>query len=243
MNSLRRRISSMVITLVVASMVLLPFKAAAEDNTPKQATHSLTKSARALQFAVGSNFNLYSFSGSTLSYKKHTQANVAWRLGVSLSSSFDDYQRDELRDTLTYDVGSDDKIVAINLELVRIKYGAVSKRTAFFWGVGPQTSYDYRNTVRDETNIIGDRSEITSKRTTFGLGLSGVLGVEWFINHSLSLSAEYQSELVYQWSNTDNAIISTPVGGETASIRKTEIRQNTLRFTSQGVMFGLSVYF
>ena len=57
---------------------------------PQDSTqNSLKQSKFALQFQIGSNFNLQSFQGTTLSCKYHIFDKSALRAGISLSSNVD----------------------------------------------------------------------------------------------------------------------------------------------------------
>src|SRR5688572_28510568 len=79
---LARRFAAFALILVAAALAQTPPDARADDD---ERSHSLVPGAWALQFAIGDDFAVRSFAGTTISIKHHSSANSALRLGFSPS--------------------------------------------------------------------------------------------------------------------------------------------------------------
>lgn len=208
---------------------------------------SIAENAKCLQFRIGSNFSLSSFQGSSISYKKHTSENRAYRVGISLSGRMSKdsqaYNSYNNTDSLhsDYNINNNDFSIAVNWQF--LKYSR-SGNMYFYYGYGPNIAYglDYKKNLREmfyyltETEII----EQQDKRILHGISFGATLlaGVEYFITASVSIHAEYSQGIsyTYQWDKffSDN-------NGEQI---KDEIRKfNAVSLNAGGARFGCSFYF
>ncbi|MFO7840789.1 MAG: hypothetical protein R6V48_01310 [Fidelibacterota bacterium] len=232
--------------IIIATMLLFAFGlliAGEEDSTKI----SIAENAKCLQFRIGSNFSLSSFQGSTISYKKHTSENRAYRVGISVSGrmSKDSQAYDSYNDTdllhQDYNINNSGLSIAVNWQL--LKYSR-SGNIYFYYGYGPNIAYgfDYQKNLREafyyltETEIIEDQD----KRILHRISIGGVLlaGVEYFITASVSIHAEYSQGIsyTYQWYK-----IFYDRNGD---FTRDEIRKsNTVSLNAGGVKFGCSFYF
>lgn len=203
------------------------------------------KGSQALQFQVGSNFRLTTFQGSLISYLKFLSDRHALRVGMDvlghkgdrdIEVEFPDY--DSLRgEGNPADWNHQYTLVS---QLVTLqKKGPVW----FYYGGGPKLSYVNTGGESIDFRIYDDElATVYSKHTyrTWGLGLSGTAGVQRTLNDYLALHAEYGWSIIYRW------------GRQTQEYRYTEYPDRNEKSTtdvssfdvnSEGVRFGLSVYF
>jgi len=230
------------------------------------AEDALRDGAWALQFEINGDFDLTSFQGSTISIKKHTGDRTAYRLGLDLtfldkSGNNDDLQTSALGGRITSEnesqLDTDNSIQDLSLAVQRISYPHRGTTVKMFYGVGPSLGYLHKKSHRitESTGIYFPSSGTPD--TTFGsqdqvsvtngwaIGLEGVVGVEWFFNGSLSLLAEYNSSLEYQWSTTESTSSNRSRNGsaitKTGSSGKSD--SDGIDFSAGAVKFGLSAYF
>lgn len=171
----------------------------------------LQQGDRALQFAVRGLFNLGSFQGSTISYKRHSSPKTGWRMGldVYLNSSVSDgseerdmlstrtdypdltgYQRTEDE---TYSLRDEDENLSVDIIIQWIRYPAARGELQPYWGIGPIAHISGYNSEYESlsTDTTADPRISRRKTSTYGLGVSGVFGLEWFFRNNMSLTAEY----------------------------------------------------
>jgi opacity protein-like surface antigen len=116
-------------------------------------------------------------------------------------------------------------------------YVSPLRRTSFYWGGGPTGSVSSSST---ESRTEGSPYRYESSTSGWGLGFTSVLGVEWYVARSISLLAEYSSDLRYDHrkqtstqSRTDDPLYD----------RRRESTHDTYGFTSTEVKLGVAVYF
>ncbi|MFH1754921.1 MAG: hypothetical protein ABIA59_04385, partial [Candidatus Latescibacterota bacterium] len=117
-----------------------------------------------------------------------------------------------------------------NLQHVRFNaqyliYPSPNKTINVFFGAGPLFELS-----RSEISGLG-QWRVTK---FWKLGLSGVLGVEWFAAEWISFLSEYASTFTYDWQTSERTYDSTRF--------KYEDDRQSLSFTYISVKFGLSVY-
>jgi hypothetical protein len=220
----KNAVQALVLVFMLVQLLFVP-SLSAEDDTP------LSKGVRALQFEINNNFDLSSFQGSTISFKKHTSDRSAYRIGITSRVSFSDNE-DERNDSLLGT--SDGTSLNLGLRTQKIFYKPVFHRSSFFYGLGPVFSMSYTKGTSESNN--GSKSE--NKSTTFSGGISFVGGVEWFPTSSIGLLAEYESELAYKH-NSSTSKSENPDG----EVSKRERRNKYFSLSSLTVKFGVSVYF
>jgi hypothetical protein len=160
---------------VTATVVIL---AGAVMPAHGQSQHSLAEGNWALQFRIGQDFTLGSFSGGVISAKHHRSADRALRYGVTLGSQH-----------VNRDNGPNTSSTGVGLVAEFLTYPTLSRDPGgdihLFWGAGPAVQFQ-RQTAESPT---GDR--ISSQLLT--VGAVGSIGAEWFVRPRIGLTAEYQS--------------------------------------------------
>ncbi len=98
-------------------------------------------------------------------------------------------------------------------------------------------AYDESERDRDGESI----AFVDQTQHALRFGVTGNFGVEWFVNSSISLLAEYGVDLYYRYSMNDRNTISYNVDGEPVNEQKSV--RHELVLNPQTVRFGISAYF
>jgi opacity protein-like surface antigen len=218
----------------------LPLRSIAQQSDSKP----LTENSKALQFQIGSNFTLTSFQGAGLSYKYHLKPLRAVRVGSELSlskSNFDLTEVDSVGDLETLSKSDQTRYyVRFNTQL--IWYSESYSGISFFYGVGPFLGFS-KSEKKDEwvSPYPGHRTNLDETKTGWSLGLTGLVGVEWFVSKSISLHAEYRISLGYSREKREYNRTTISQTGKSYITGNETIKFRQL--SSDGVRFGLSVYF
>ena len=231
--------------LILAVLLLTPALSIAQnddDDTGKQ-SNRLRAGSSALQFQITDNFRLSSFQGAVMSFKRHWSAKSAFRLGVSLDFTIQDNDRvstftrnDTLLDSDVDEFGFDGQFVQIDLQYLR--YANPDARLNMFAGVGPLVGFDRSSFER--TSGPGGQSRSSFDDTSWRVGATGLVGVEWFATKNISIHAEYGLVMEYIWLREKR---KTSSSGATASVRDTDEVTKVGDLRARSVLFGLSAYF
>ena len=185
-------------SFVVSAIVLVSglgwcLPAQAQQSADADAAPGLVPGAWAMQFQVNSDFTLGSFQGSLFSAKRHYSAQGALRFGLSVDVAAEDREGDSRRPGSSADRYGGSVLFQI------LRYPAVNGDIRPFFGIGPRLSY-----TRSTTETGDDRVLQSSTGRSFGAGLEGVVGVEWFFRPNLSLSGEYGLSVHYARSTQES---------------------------------------
>ena len=196
---------------------------------------------QAIQFGIGSSFNLRSFGASTLAYQRFVGRNVAWRLSLGLNLQYDsgkestqatgDYDVDESVDTTEWD-----HLVSLSSEWLVYRGEGV----AIFYGGGPRISYYSRQDEYWYPDSSGEWDLWRHGRESYGIGLQGCVGVQWTAADWLVVHAEYSMRCMYLHIVGESVHARTGEDGY-SSVETDELDRFDL--DSRGVRFGLSAYF
>jgi hypothetical protein len=237
--------------LTIALLVLISSMGHSQQGEQR---NSLVEGAWALQFQITNNFTLSSFQGAVISGKYHLTPNSAVRLGVSLNGEFSDGNNASTSVTADTIRLGNSRIESNNGQVIIVTgqylfYPAPESDVNVFVGVGPFIQYNRNHLEREQKNVsspFGFASVTVSSADahTWGLGATGLLGVEWFAAKSLSLHAEYGVSLQYQWSTQASSTVETPTDPLYPVLRMAaDYSRRTWVFNGTSVKFGLSVYF
>jgi len=235
----------------LAHMLAPSGTAAAEEGV---AADALAPGSWSVQFSVQPNFTLGSYSGSTLSLKRHLASGNAIRFGLSVNlQDRSDNLADVSGDTITTFTQSN----AIDVNSWSIGAGAdylwYAGRAApihAYWGGGPTISWSrghdqqsQRQTVitTGQPPAIGTTSEDLRVRG-WRAGIAAAAGVEWLVARRVGLFAEYGSSFVYVASNTRrrSTFTSTSSSPRTGDSERDAHRWD---FSGSGGRLGVSVYY
>jgi hypothetical protein len=189
----------------------------------------LTDSSRAIQFGVGGYFNLSTFDSKALSVKFHLFPLSAIRVGLAMrgnTSRSDKEVKRTVGDSLISAKSSSNRYnedLSFELTSQYMLFLDTQSDLFLFIGSGPIVTYSYQG------NDDGDWTR------TWGLGVEGAIGAEWFATHRISFHAEYRAAALYTISKDE---YTYPSQFETTN-------QQTISWElrSGRVLFGLSAYF
>ena len=158
-------------------------------------------------------------------------AQNALRFGINLDLAKGVQKNDELDAGVEDNSEVEGSVYAINTTLQYIRYPKPKRRILYFYGAGPFLEYTTDSYSFEENNSYYDEDQ-----KSWGLGISAVVGVEWFVTHAISLLGEYGVRAGYYFSKKTYEEV-----GWTREID--EITTKEFIFEPLPVKFGLSVYF
>ncbi|MCH9025109.1 MAG: hypothetical protein IH931_07220 [candidate division Zixibacteria bacterium] len=229
--------SAMVLFILLAIIVAIPSAASAREN-------SLKKGKWALQFEIDRDFDLSGFQGNTLSIKKHTADNRAYRLGFTFFLDIGDSETLRiLNDTILLPRERDFNSRRFNFSFQKIYYASTDASVNMFYGIG--TAYSFQHSNNESVSYNRSRTQIQFSNSTndsWSAGITGVFGAEWFFAENMSLLGEYNTVANYRQSKREN--LTRIVEGNTIlNSSFSEDKTDSFRLSSSRVKFGLSVYF
>jgi len=190
--------------------------------------NSLEAGAWALMFGIDSDFTLEPFEGGSLSLKRHFSDRSAVRVGIDLSLS-----SNENTVTNTFDRTTTSDAYSFRLEGLYQRYTSPGRTINFYWGAGAFGGYSDRTSEATADSTL-NRSDTSS----YSLGATGALGVEFFAARSIGIHAEYRASVGYNWNET---VLRNERPGFPVDERSTD--GSGWNLGSGSVRFGLSAYF
>jgi hypothetical protein len=206
----------------------------------EQSKSAETKNTWALQFQVLENFKINTFEGSTISLKKVLSDCSSLRFGVSINTTLSDVD-EENKTTIAKNSQKYDQ-VSLNVSSFYLWNTPIKNDVSAYCGIGPTLSFGhYKTTLKNEGS--NDETYTTTENiiteNTFGIGVSGVIGVEWFVKDNLSILGEYETIAIYNFTKT-----KTEANQNNSSSDNTiEKKGNVFKFSSVGAKLGISIYF
>lgn len=199
---------------------------------------------QAVQFQISDDFTLKGFNGSLIAYQRFLTKDRAFRLAATVNLDSDDI--DETRTYTDADIEGSSEMSEWDYD-VRLQGQLLFYRgdgpVRLYYGTGP--FFGYARSHREYTFYylhdggIEYSFRVTNDRS-WKLGLVGTLGLEWAINEHLAVHAEYKATGYYTSSKQEEQRISSPNDdSDYLNVRES----SSPEFDSNGVLFGLSVYF
>lgn len=232
--------------LVVIILFLINTKQAISQEVPEAeitkknetVKNSLEKGKWALQFTIDQNFTLSNFEGSIASIKKQFSPNRALRLGLSLDFGHTNGEQNvrTFYDTTQPEFDKYTNFSAFIYPTYLFYVNPASEVNVYF-GTGFTLGgrYNWRET---EQNLEEGGVYYSWRRTySYGGGLTGTVGVEFFPMKSFSIIAEYFVSLQYSH-DIEKSVYDVP-----GTYRVRESSYDQVEFFGKRVNFGLSVYF
>ena len=212
---LKRRLQALLFLL--GFLVIVP--------SAKAELESIETPRSGLEFQVGHNFQLESFSGSMISWKRLSSEHRGWRVGLSplLLNSFGSENY--------YDAGRiefESDRYSIEVEIQKLFLGSLKNRTRSYWGIGPVVGFSYedrKDSIHDPQGEFVEEVSYLNRQWTFGA--LALVGVEYFFLPNISLHAEYGFDLKYSISEST----------------RTDFKLKDLRLNSRSVRLGLCVLY
>jgi hypothetical protein len=220
----------------------------ASESTRK---NSLAPGSWAIQFQVADDIGLRPFNGMSVSLKRHTSARSAFRLAVTLDlrsedgdSESADFQADEMKAAEFGEASENSQ--SGRIDLLCLRYPAPMRGVNWFWGAGPLFRFSRVDHDEKNTETLNERTlQMNSSRLTrsWGIGVLGTLGVEWFATHDVSFHAEYFASCEYASERTEYQLCTEGPSGTTPTHRNTETSEDRWLFDGANAVFGVSLYF
>jgi hypothetical protein len=181
-------------------------------------------------FSIEPEFNLNSFEGATLSYKRHTSPSSAVRFGLGVVAAYADVESE--REGVATD-NSSNLNTGLNGTMHFMTYTRRQTPVYLYYGIGPSIDAGY---VRGTTDSGSDQTEVTNRRLRAGVAVSAIVGVEWLATDWLGVVAEYGSRFGYTYDRAWSEF-------ESSSLPSTYQTFHLVGLTTVPVRFGISVYF
>ena len=199
------------------------------------------------------NFTLAPFQGAIVSAQYHYSVDNAWRGGVtvngdvgsgtSLGVSF-------IADTSSGSSGNShsSNSVGLGVWIQHIWYANPTGVVHFYVGIGPGISYS-RGYSQQESYLISkssgywNKETFTMTSTTWGYGVNGLAGVEWFASNWFALHAEYGASISYSVNSLETDLEHTDSSAGTNSGNKASQTNRGWSLSNAAVNLGMSVYF
>jgi hypothetical protein len=192
---------------------------------------NIPKGKFALQFQVQKDFSISSFQGSILSGKYFFKNGNSLRAGLSLAVNTQDENASEsVNDSTTLNNSLNTKQYSAVFISQYLFYFHGFENIYFYAGAGPYFGYFSNKTSPQPSGNYSERKRLS-------LGISAVLGVEWFFNKRFSLSAEYGA-LGYHEKTTESYLIPY-----TRLVKKHVNTENKIFSFSGSTKLGISIYF
>lgn len=217
---------------------------------------SLKEGSWALQFGIAGNFTLTSFQGSTIGAKYQLSENNAIRGGITINGSTVDgpYSYSIAIGDTNYGTSpgaTSRKLGGVTLVLQYLWYMHPNGPVHLYFGLGPLISYNYSHNSTNSSSLnyfygqyIWIQVLNESTVSQWGLGGQAAIGAEWFACHWLSLHADYNEGVQYQWNSTSYKQNNSSPSNSNYKQFSSESSGSTKGWSlsSGGVSFGLSVY-
>ena len=247
----RRGTIAALLAVSLAQMVVCSGRAAADEDV---AADALAPGSWSVQFSVQPNFTLGSYSGSTLSLKRHLASGNALRFGLSVgfARGGDDFV-DVSADTFSartnlaeLDVNS----VSVGVGAYYLWYSGRAAPVHAYWGLGPTVSWSrgHDDRIQSFTYIpTGQPPAVftsVDEGTTRGwqVGVAGALGVEWLVARRVGVFAEYGSSLGYTDSKLTRSQTQTSTSMPPATAQ-TRRDGHSWGLSGSGGRLGISAYY
>jgi hypothetical protein len=218
------------------------------------ATEALAPGSWSVQFSVQPNFTLGSYSGSTLSLKRHLASGNALRFGVSvdLGGVSDDfgYTTADTFATQTQLNAVDGNTWSIGLGAYYLWYMGRAAPLHAYWGAGPTISLSRGHTdqTQSQTMTFTGQPPNTSVRADdirnhgWQVGMAATAGIEWLVARRIGLFAEYGSSLAYT-NTTSTRRTTTTLTGSSARTETFDSDTHRWAFSGSGGRLGVSAYY
>jgi hypothetical protein len=243
------------ILFFVIALINLSFVSKAQSQKPDST--DLKCGIWALQFGISSNFTLTSFQGSTIGAKYQLSESRAIRGGITLNgntSTSPTSNSGSINDSSAGTMSGNSSIKSANISFViqYLWYMNPKAPVHLYAGFGPAVSYYYYHSSSENPylNINGNNQgfwvldNYNSVRTQWAAGGAASIGVEWFACRWLSLRADYNELIQYQWGSQSSNRMYKAVSNVNY-ISSSQSNSSTTKgwtLNSSSVNFGLNVY-
>jgi len=237
-------------TIAVLLLLLPAVTLFTQENIKDTIHNSLIKNKLAFQYEAGYNFAGKSVIPIILSLKYHLSDKTALRFSAGFNHGNWGHGRMERMDTNNSYHNPEGEhfdhegqnIEQLNFSLAYMLYPAPKKDINLFFGLGPRFGTGEEH-FRPPGPMVPDNNGNDTARefdnSSWSIGLTGIVGAEWFVNRSISLFTEYNLAAGYQQREYWDAEISVPGSPPTF----TQKQSSGVRITDFSARLGFSIYF
>lgn len=213
-------------------------------STDDSAHNSLINKKLAFQYETGYNFAGRSFIPIVFSLKYHLSDKTALRLGVGLNPGEGGFGRMHMNDNQINHEPFDHHGIDpehYNFTLNYMLYPAPKADINLFFGLGPRFGFgsEHFGNPGYRPEYMENNNPQTPGNSSWSIGLSGVIGAEWFVSRSISLFTEYDAAFSYRQRDYWEVDLSVPPGPN--SMKENE--SSEYLFTDLSARLGFSIYF
>lgn len=236
---------------VLAALLVATGRAAADEGVSADA---LAPGSWSVQFSLQPNFTLGSYSGSTLSLKRHLGSGNALRFGVSVNvrSQGDDIAvvSADTFSTRTESNAVDANGWSIGVGAYYLWYARRAAPLHAYGGAGPTVSWSRGHDERFQSQTLSAAGQppMTTTRTDdfrnrgWQVGVAAAVGVEWLVARRVGLFAEYGSSLAYTATESTGRSRLTR-SGSAPSTDSSDRDVQRWDFSGSGGRLGVSAYY
>jgi len=191
------------------------------------------KSRYALSFGISNNFTLNNFD-SDIALKKVLDNLDEIRIFISPRISISNFENDYEYNEENSKNNSSSYSLGIGSDYL---WGILKKEDIqMFGGSGILFSYGHNNEKRTTTYGDSVKNITETTRPSFGVGLRGILGVEWKVSKRIGIHSEYLLALLYSYSEAENEVSNNGIINQKVTQTIDGISLSTR------VLFGISIY-
>jgi len=220
-----------------------------------------------LKTGIDNDYNLSFLSNREISFKYQLSKGHAVRLDFTYAAKAqfsetylaEDDARDYYGNSSAYrsDFEMTNQEYMYSGNLLYIDYKRTETPINFYYGAGLLAfvdSYMYDSENYRNSEIIGERGDIILETNrsiiSFGSGISGLIGLEYFFTDFLSITTEYKTAIYYQHvvesKDISNYIYPTPQYNQPiviSNVEKAKFKNDYIRFLIPQFTLGLQFYF
>jgi len=208
--------------------------------------HSLKDGAWALQFQLGSAFSRRGYEGIVFSAKYHLTKRSAIRLGIDINGHIHfgghtSHHGIPPDDTLYTSSRDNMNLEGINLKSEYLKYTQIDPKLHFFLGTGPTFGFSHRKSKRNDCRTYPPepkRPRYISEEYNWSLGISALLGAEWFPSKRISFIAEYGVSFDYTYAIRKSEYTTD----ERVNFNRSRYHMNYFTLDLLAAKIGIAVY-
>lgn len=175
------------------------------------------------QLQIGDYLALKTFENTWVSYKMHFSTNKAIRIGLNLNIRYDGNYSPKT--SSSSDFKDISKGAGLTINSYYISYFYFDKVIKPYYGIGPYFSTSYSG----ENKYLSGWSFEYDRRTSYDVGLNGMIGLEWFFHKNFSLFTEYSLKAGFSYYTAVDDVNS----------KRTN---KNYRLSSNNCLIGLSIY-
>jgi hypothetical protein len=227
------------------SLQVVSFNIFAQAISPDSLRYSIQKGSWSAQFEIGSFINTGAFESYLISFKHHFSVKSSVRLGVGLNNSKNSGDDIFMGGDTSITYPSVSKNLTINVIADFLFYANPKSIVKIFIGVGPVYRYRKQEYTTNDIYFTQYGPDINANHhssESWSAGINAVFGAEWFPFKSISLIAEYNSNILWGNTKTNSDYVHSDPFSSSAE-QKYSSEYTTQEIDLNIIKLGISAYF